>query len=334
MKDTARPVGALVIAVGLLAGGAVFALRETDPPGGRNVHARFRSVVGLVNHADVTYKGVKVGDVSSIRNSGDGRLALLSVQLLADAPELKADASLTLRIKSLLGELYLDLDPGKARSPLPGDTIEHTGTDMGLDSLLFNTAGLLEGVAGEHQIRQMSKTLQESFNGRSADLQAIFADSRVLLAALADRSESLGRIMTNLDQLTRALDGRADALGEVIDSAARLLVRLREQVAKNRAAIDRTVTLLRDTLARVETGKVAGTLDTLPSYVQKTSDLVVLLDDLVNGRKPVTATVISIPDLNPASEALFRKLAEIPWIREPMIGALESVKAEMQKGTG
>lgn len=334
MNATARRVGALVLAVALLAGGALFALRESDPPGGSNLHARFKSVVGLVNHSDVTYKGVKVGDVSSIQNGGDGRHAVLTVQLLEGAPALKADASLTIRIKSLLGELYLDLDPGKAKSPLEGDTIEHTGTDMGLDSLLFNTAGLLEGISGEHQVAKMSETLQKAFNGRSGDLRAIFADSRVLLDALADRSQSLGGLLGNLDQLTRALDGRTDAVGEVIDSAARLLVRLRAQIEKNRASIDRTIALLRDTLARVETGEVARALDTLPSYVQKTSDLVVLLDDLLNGRKPITATVISIPDLNPGLAALFQGLAKIAWIREPMITSLETVKAEMQKGTG
>jgi len=84
--------------------------------GNRNVEAVFGSGLNVVPGAsEVRVHGLMVGQVGGVELRDGQVIATLSIDRDVD---LREDASLVVRLKSILGEKYVDLDPGSATTPL------------------------------------------------------------------------------------------------------------------------------------------------------------------------------------------------------------------------
>jgi phospholipid/cholesterol/gamma-HCH transport system substrate-binding protein len=114
--------------------------------GGLQLHATFDQIGGLAERAPVVISGVKVGKVTRIELAEDlrARVTLDIDRTLA----LPVDTSASIRTAGLLGDQFIELQPGAEDQTLaPGGEIALTESALSIESLvgsLVHDAGLGE----------------------------------------------------------------------------------------------------------------------------------------------------------------------------------------------
>ena len=99
---------------------------------GYTVHAVLPSSGGLFVGSEVTYRGVKIGEVSRMQVHGEGIELDLALE---DDAELPQDAPMYVHNLSAVGEQYLDFEPESDDGPYaqPGDTLRGDGDSLPVD---------------------------------------------------------------------------------------------------------------------------------------------------------------------------------------------------------
>jgi phospholipid/cholesterol/gamma-HCH transport system substrate-binding protein len=121
----ALKVGITVLVIALLGFlGFRFVAKGLAGGSGYRVWAHFRDATGLVDKSRVQIAGLNIGEIA--KRELDGQFAKVTIRVKPDV-KLYANATIFKKSASLLGEFYLEIDPGTERSPDPmsGDIIEN-----------------------------------------------------------------------------------------------------------------------------------------------------------------------------------------------------------------
>lgn len=236
-------------------------------------------------------------------------------------------------MKSLLGEQYIAVEPGTSPKKLEGGRIRQTASDLSLDDLLHSLAGLLGDISDSGQVARLVQDLTKTFEGKGKDLQAVLANSKVMLAEMTARGDVLARILTSLDTLTQGLDGKEGAIGDVLGQLAQTLRQLRTSLAKNVETLNNAIETLRTTLGGVQSSKIQQGLDEIPEWLGKFDYVLGRLESLTNGTIPIEAYFVSLPPMDPRGlDRQLAGLARIPWLREYLITVFQDMVDRV--GTG
>ncbi|HEY2705924.1 MAG TPA: MlaD family protein [Candidatus Dormibacteraeota bacterium] len=204
------------------------------------VHGRFSNVVGLSKNDFVTVKGVRVGRVSDIEQAGP----LADVSLAFDHIRLHDDASAIVRPRNLVGETWLEVNPGSTSRPeLPDGAVlrvQQTVSPVQLDEVLKTLnpevrtalAGFLRetgtGLRGRGEdlsmlVRQSESTLPSTADTFAAfnapQLDDLIATLNTDAATLAARSGQLTSLVVNGNSLLGALAGDTRNIQSAIEHA-------------------------------------------------------------------------------------------------------------------
>ena len=129
-------VAAGVFALGVLAF-RVGNLTTTDVENGYRVEARFENVGSLKVRSAITLAGVRVGRVAAIHSDPDTYQAVVLLNIDGRYKNLPADTSASILTSGLLGEQYIELEPGGAEEHLKeGSRIKLTQSAMVLEKLV------------------------------------------------------------------------------------------------------------------------------------------------------------------------------------------------------
>jgi len=126
-------MGAVVLAVAGIF--LFFALSQADlgVVKGYNLTAKFASVGGLTNGADVRINGIKVGSVLTQQISPDTFEAIVNFSVRPDI-HLPQDTVASVDSEGMLGSKFLKLDPGKSKSLIAeGGQVANTKTPQSLE---------------------------------------------------------------------------------------------------------------------------------------------------------------------------------------------------------
>jgi len=132
----ATALGALVLCVPIIFLAFSYSSANIGSGDGYEVRARFSGIGGLSVGDKVVISGVKVGQVSRIELDPQTYLAdvFLSVR---KGIELPADTAAFISSESLLGGLYMQLEPGASEELIePGGSIQYTQAPQNLEQLL------------------------------------------------------------------------------------------------------------------------------------------------------------------------------------------------------
>ncbi len=237
------------------------------------VQAAFDHAGGVVEGAVVSVAGVDVGSVDTIRIQ-DGR-ALMEL-VISDEIELPRDTRAAVRARSVLGEKFVELQPGAAQGSLlaEGDTIAVTQGQVEIDEMV-NAMGPLVSAVDPDQVAQAMAAISGAVASDPERVERMVADAEALLANLRAASEdapalvSEGRAavaeLRGLSAELRPLVRRGDALLAELERAAGPMAQAAEQAP---ALVDEAHLALAETrelLATVEgsTGKLEGILNNL-----------------------------------------------------------------------
>ncbi len=147
---------------------------------------------GLYENANVSFRGVTVGTVESVRLTPDGVQATLSVDSGAQIP---ADSTASVRSVSAVGEQFVEFTPpasesgsGGAGSALLHDGSVVTSTEVPVEiSTMLTQANALLNTVGQTDLRALIDEAFTAFNGTGEQLRRLM-DSMVLLVDSADKN--------------------------------------------------------------------------------------------------------------------------------------------------
>lgn len=240
---------------------------------GQSVQAEFVSVLNVVpQSSEVRVAGIAVGRATSVETENGIGVVSMSVD---SNIELKADASARLRVKSFLGEKYIDLDPGTADARLEGRIeLSHTMTSADL--------GELVGVAGRSldippdEITATLKLGNDTLDNYGEDLSVGIAGARRALDSLAAGHAEMFAFAQRADALLATLVAQGGTIGQIAANAESMITQAQDFVTGNRPVIESLLddlTTLQTSL-ELRSGDLRRALEEAPTLLRLTRKLV------------------------------------------------------------
>jgi phospholipid/cholesterol/gamma-HCH transport system substrate-binding protein len=235
--------------------------------GGDTYYAEFAEAGGLQKGDEVRIAGIKVGEVKEIALDGN----LVRVEFLIDkGVEFGPNTEAVIRVKTLLGDMFVGLEPEGSGQLDPGSTIdiEHTTApydvvdafsdlsdtttriDTGQLATSFDTVSeMLEQTPEEIRgtLDGLSR-LSRNIAARDAQINSLLQNLDKVSGVLADRNQELVKLFEDGTVLFRAVAARRDAIHNLLVSTQQLSGQLRGLVADTRADLRPALSELSDVL--------------------------------------------------------------------------------------
>jgi phospholipid/cholesterol/gamma-HCH transport system substrate-binding protein len=192
------------------------------------VTAEFAVSGGLYPNANVTYRGVTVGQVRSVGLTRGGVEALLRLDKPARIP---SDVIATVRSMSAIGEQYVDLVPGPGphRETLhDGSRLaqEQTRVSQDIASLLREADTLVNSVS-ESRLQDLLRDSFAAFKGSGPDLARLLQGARRLVDEANVNWLQTSRLIDQAGPFLDAQTRSGDDIGVLADGFARFSAEVR-----------------------------------------------------------------------------------------------------------
>ena len=263
MKDFVAMLGIVLLAAGI--GGYIlanqrlrFPLVEEKP---FEVFVQTPNARGVTPGQGQTVRvaGMRVGDIGDVELK-DGK-ALIRMDIERQYDDLvRADATVLLRPRTGLKDMFIALDPGTRESPAvkEGETITSANAlaDVNADEVL----SVLDTDTRSY-LKLLINGAGKGLEGRDDDLRQVFRrlgplhrDLRVLNTEVVKRKANLARLINNYGQTMERLSKEDRDLTSLVSNADRVFSRLAQEDQNISAAVQRLPSTLRqaeDTLINV-----------------------------------------------------------------------------------
>lgn len=316
-------IGALslaVIAMLLLA-----AFRAQDLPligGGDTYYAMFEDTGGLQPQDEVRMAGVRIGVVDTVELK-DGKVRV-AFKITTDE-QFGDQTAAAIKVKTLLGSMYLDLQPAgedqlDEKSTIPvertdepfdvidafsgladtiGDGSETTGADADID-----TDQLTQSLT---VLSDLTRNTPEEFRGALDGLSRLSAN-------LADRDDQINSLLVNLKRVSTVLDARDEDIIRLMEDADVLFEALLERREQLHDLLVSTQTLSRELTAlirqsRADLKPALTQLDTVLDVINKNEDN---LDDSLRLLAPFYRVFANTLGTGPWFDTFIENLPPVP----------------------
>ncbi|EID53308.1 MCE family protein [Saccharomonospora xinjiangensis] len=223
--------------------------------GGAVVRLQLADGGGLFSGSEVTYRGVAVGEVRTLRLTEDGMEAELVLD--DDAPAIPANTRAVVANRSAVGEQYVDLQPRTGRGPYlaDGSVIPRAATSLPprVHTLLADLTAFTESVPTE-SLHTVVDELYTAFHGTGDDLQVLLDSSREFTHTATEYLPQTSSLIDDGATVLRTQAESAAAWRSFAGDAARFAAELaeadgdlRELIARTPGAATELSTLLHDT---------------------------------------------------------------------------------------
>ena len=226
---------------------------------------------GLTEGADLKSSGVRVGTVESLDVQRKTGRALVTVKIeRAKFAGLRRDVFCEVEPQSLIGEYFLDCDPGRSRKPaprtipvaqtggtIPPDLVQNVLRRPARERLGLILAELGAGLAargddlratirrGIPALRETDRVLRILADNRRT-LQALTRDADTVLARLADHRADVARFVTEARDSAAVSAQRRDELAATVRKLPTFLRELRPTLRELGTAAERQTPALAD----------------------------------------------------------------------------------------
>ncbi len=274
--------------------------------------AKVREAATLPVEADVRVAGVSVGKVKKKKLDARGAATLLEIEMKPEYAPIDRASRMILRQKTLLGETYIELAPGRSGEDLDdGGRLASTQVEptVELDEVFSAFDKPTRQFFGRW-VREVDDAVSGSrgqdLNDSLGNLAGFTVDGERLFRVLDERRGALRRLVTDGGTVLEAINERDGALRRLVQNSSEAL----EATASRDDALAETVRILptfldetKATLRRVE--RFSG--DTRP-----------LVTDLLPAAADLGPTLRDLRDVSPDLRATFRSLD--PLIRAGRTG--------------
>ncbi|HVT20428.1 MAG TPA: MlaD family protein [Mycobacteriales bacterium] len=222
--------------------------------GGHTVYAEFADAASLQPGANVRISGVKVGKVTSVDLDyvpGQGNIVKVGMRV-DGGPHIGADSTANIKIETLLGTVYVALNPTESGN-LANNTIsvDRTTTPTSITEAFI---GLGER-AGEIDTKQLAKSfevLADTFKDTPGEVRASLVGLEKVSHAIASRNDELTSLLGKANDVTTTLANHDSQIQKLIDDSSLIL----QTISQQRAVVHQLLVSTAQ-LARQLTGLVA-----------------------------------------------------------------------------
>ncbi|QKV78479.1 MCE family protein [Amycolatopsis sp. Hca4] len=257
LRAADAPVRTALAGLAVLALGVVTALNARSLPvigDGTTYAAEFAEAAGLAVGNDVRIAGVEVGRVSDVRLRGDHVL----VSFRAKGAWLGDATTAAIRLKTVLGQKYLALDPQGEGTLDPGSPIPRSRTTVPYDILaafgdLSSTVDRIDTARLAKSFDTLSATLadtpqsvraaltglsrlSDSLASRDRQLRSLLGNTRVVSQTLVDRDAAVRRLIEDGNELLASISSREAAITTLLDGSRRLSSEVSGLIGESRVA--------------------------------------------------------------------------------------------------
>lgn len=262
--------------------------------GGPKYAAEFTEVGGLKRGDDVRLAGVLVGEVGDLQIEGDK--VRVTFRVKKDRDKLGRQTGASVRIKSLLGTMYLSLEPEGSGTLATGSIIPATRTTPPYDivqafSGLTNTTqridvdqltqalATIDDVAAKtpqefQQTVQGVTALSENLAAKDREIKTLLENVDGVSSVLADRNAEIVKLLDDGSVLFEALTARRDAVHAVLVNVTEMSRQVNGLVSDTRAdlkpAMDRLAGVVE--VLRKNEKSIQQAIDQLPAYYAMVAD--------------------------------------------------------------
>jgi phospholipid/cholesterol/gamma-HCH transport system substrate-binding protein len=309
---TIGAAGLVAIALFMLA-----AFRAEDLPligGGDTYYAQFSEAGGLKVNDEVRVAGVRVGHVEDI-TLDDGHV--LVAFRIDKGTDFGTDTGASIRVKTLLGSMYLALEPSGTGQLEPGSQIPLERTAAPYDVVqAFSGLANTERRIKTGQLATSLNTLAGLFRNTPDEVKASLTGLSRLSRNVAARDEQLNTLLTNASKLSKVLADRNQNLEQLFKDGNVLL----RAVYQRREAVHNLLVSTTE-LSRQLTGLVADTrsdlkpaLDHLDNVVDLLNDRQEQLDDSLRLMAPFYRVFANTLGTGPWFDTFVQNLPPVPSI--------------------
>jgi phospholipid/cholesterol/gamma-HCH transport system substrate-binding protein len=306
----------------LLAGGA------RNDEGNNRYWVQLDNAFGLIEGADMKVAGVRAGKITALKIDRRAKKALVEfeVEQKPSFKALRADVRCESRPQSLIGEYFLDCQPGSSPRRLrPGSTIPVSQTQSTIPPDLVNNVLRLP------QRERLRIILNEFGTGLAARGQDLNLAIRRGVPAIRETDKLLS-ILARQNQVIADLTANADTVITAL--------------ANNRANVGRFVVEARDTAAASaeRQADIRGSFNRLPRFLEELTPTMRELARAVDAQTPALRDLNAssgqlerfFKDLGPFAEASrpsFRSLGEASVVGRQAARAARPTVAELRRLT-
>lgn len=256
----------VVALAGILAMSLVFALTFSADAlpivgGGKVYSAQFTEAGGIRSGNEVRVAGVKVGKVSEVGLDG----STVTVKFRVKGVELGDQTTAAVKVKTMLGQKFLSLDPlgrgtldgpiPKSRTTTPYDvtaafsdlssTIDQIDTDKVEQSFEALSAAFKDTPESVRTTVTGLTALSRTISSRDEEFAKLLDSTATVTTTLKDRNAEFAKIINDGSALLGELQSRREAVTQMLAGTARLGVQLKGLVTDNEK-------ILRPALARLD----------------------------------------------------------------------------------
>jgi phospholipid/cholesterol/gamma-HCH transport system substrate-binding protein len=291
--SAAIKVGLVVLLVTAVGYGTYKSVSESNSgSGGPQYYALFTDASGLADKARVVIAGLTMGEIASARL--EGRLARVTVRL-REGTVVYQNASISKKSSSLLGEYYLEIDPGAPEvvdqtGKLVPNTVLPDGSQIKTVHEPKSIGDLTNDIA--RVLPRVDEVLVE-IRGLAADARKVLNTSIANIARNIDKlveedAKVVDSILKRIDRIAEDIEGitgtSGDEVKRILASVERSAYELEDLLKTTKGEIQLTGKELRDRLERIDRSISAleETLEGTASIANKIDDNQGTLGRLVN----------------------------------------------------
>lgn len=327
LSSVTRPVRVAVVTALVLLAAAVSTAAGGNEDS-KEVVGYFEDVSPLEVGSEIRAAGVKVGEVQSIElEEGRARVVLDVDSAVFPIHE---DAHLSIRPINLLGENFIELDPGTAEKPVLDGAIpvEQTGNIVTLQGVL-DTVDDPTGTALAALVSELGTGVDGNGDEMAAAIKALapaMQEVDRLGDVLRSQNKVLGDLLESADPMAKAVAGtEGQRLDALVEQTRNLLVALgseQQGIRDTIAELPATLREARTTLSSLE--RVASkTAPTLRAARPVTDDLEQIAGEIQDFAVYATPAFASF-------DGVFREADKLIKQAAPMVTALRRSGAEIE----
>jgi phospholipid/cholesterol/gamma-HCH transport system substrate-binding protein len=288
-------------------------------PKGYRFEVKFPEATQLAQEAEVRISGVKVGKVTKKEQDPKSGLTSATIQLEAKYAPIPRDTRAILRQKTLLGETYVELSPGrKSSGDLPEDGRLAQGQvapTVELDEI-FRSFDEPTRKAFQVWLEDQGRGVNnrgQSLNEALATLNPFTENTDRVLSVLHKQEGATRRLVRDTGAVFQALSERRGQLRGLVVNSNRVF----ETTAARNTSLADAITVLPTFLRESR-----RTVQRLTPFALNTNPLV---SQLRPAARQLSPTLIDLAEISPDLVALFRNLRPLIRVSRRGFPALESV---------
>lgn len=218
--------------------------------------ARFSDATLLLHNDEVRIAGVHVGQVTDIEVV-DKSQAQVTFEVNEEL-RLPETVTAAVRYRNLVGQRYIELDPGNRTQNTPTLPIDGSGhiplerTAPALDlTELFNGFKPLFTALAPKDVNQLSYQIIQVLQGEGGTMESLLANTASLTMSLAEKDKVIGEVVTNLNVVLHRLNEKSPQLRQTITTLQQLMTGLAKDSKSIGSAIGAIDNLTRSTAGLV-----------------------------------------------------------------------------------